>query len=447
MKISYIGLSGLLATQSSMDTSARNIANLLTPGYTRQGTVLASRAAGGVDVARLVRYEDRYKSQQLWNSTAREGVYAAMEPYFSQLEEVMGLEEGSVKGGIDAFFAALNEVSTGPTSIPLRQQVLSAAEGLVTRFDALRDTLYGQLDAVRQQAATSAAQVSDLSATVAALNERIAELTAAGGVPSELIDQRDRALLELARLAEIRVAEQPDGMVDVTLAQGTPLVRGKLAARAETVANADGTFGLKLSMGAAEFPLDATRAGGSIGGLAAYAGQVLLPQLEYTHTLAAELASRINAALTSGYGTDGQPGQPLFLVDAATGRLSLNPAVDQVNLGFSSAPGEPGNTDNLAALIDVRLQPFVLPGLGQVTVGDAYTIMVGKLGSDSQNNAASLETAATLRSQAELDLLSVTGVNSEEEAVRMSELLQAYQANMKVISVANRIFDTLIEAF
>ena len=59
MKISYIGLSGLLATQSSMDTSARNIANLLTPGYTRQGTVLASRAAGGVDVARLVRYEDR----------------------------------------------------------------------------------------------------------------------------------------------------------------------------------------------------------------------------------------------------------------------------------------------------------------------------------------------------------------------------------------------------
>lgn len=447
MNISHVGLSGLLASQAGLDMSARNTANLLTPGYTRQGTLVTARSGGGADVAALVRYEDRYKSQQVWNTTAREGRYLATESYYAQLEEVMGLQDGSVKGGVDAFFAALDEVSTSPTSVPLRQQVISAAQGLVKRFDSLRQTLHGQQDAVRQQVGTSAGQVGALAATVGRLNERIAEAMAIGGTTSELVDQRDRALTELAGLVEIRVVEQGDGMVDVSLANGLPLVAGKLPARMELLPATDGTVHLQLSMGGAQFPLAGVQAGGALGGMSAYAADVLLPQLAYADTLAAELASRVNASLTAGFGTDGQPGLPLFLVDAATGRLSVNPAIDQTRLGFSAVAGEPGNSENLSDIVGVRLQTFVLSTLGQVSVGDAYTMMVGQLGSDSQANAAMLQTAATLRQQAEQDLMSVSGVNSEEEVVRISELLQAYQANMKVISVANEIFDSLIQAF
>src|SRR5690606_20279900 len=240
-------------------------------------------AGGGAQVTSLVRYEDRYKSQQVWNTTARESRYAANESYFVQLEEVMGLQDGSVKGGIDAFFAALDEVSTSPTSVPLRQQVIAAAEGLVKRFDSLRQTLYGQLDAVRQQVGTSAAQVGSLTATIARLNERISETAAVGGSTSELVDQRDRALTELAGLVEIRVVEQRDGMVDVSLAKGPPLVTGKLPARLELLPATDGSLRLELSMGAARFPLAGEDAGGAIGGMSSYASGVLLPQLDYTH--------------------------------------------------------------------------------------------------------------------------------------------------------------------
>ncbi|RRN81236.1 MULTISPECIES: flagellar hook-associated protein FlgK [Pseudoxanthomonas] len=447
MNITHIGLSGLLASQAGMDMSARNTANLNTPGYTRQGTLVTARAGGGVAVTALTRFEDRYKSQQVWNTTARAASYSATEPYFAQLEEVMGLEDGSVKGGIDAFFASLDEVSTSPTSVPLRQQVISAAEGLVKRFDSLRQTLYGQLDAVRQQVAASAGQVGNLTATVARLNERIAETAALGGSTSELVDQRDRALTELAGLVEIRVVENGDGTVDVALAKGPPLVAGKLAARLELLPATDGGIDLQLSLGAATFPLAGEQAGGAIGGMSGYASGVLAQQLEFTQALAAELATRVNAGLTSGYGIDGLPGLELFLVDPATGRISVNPDITQARLGFSAVAGEPGNSENLAEVLGVRLQTFALAGLGEVSVGDAYTMMVGQLGSDSQNNGAMLQTAITLRQQAEQDLASVSGVNSEEEVVRISELLQAYQANMKVISVAGEMFDSLIQAF
>ena len=45
------------------------------------------------------------------------------------------------------------------------------------------------------------------------------------GDPSELIDQRDIAIDQLAALAEIRTVRQPDGTIDVNLASGTPEMR------------------------------------------------------------------------------------------------------------------------------------------------------------------------------------------------------------------------------
>lgn len=446
MSITNIGLSGLMASQMGLNMASRNTANLLTTGYTRQGVLLSARVGGGVEVTSLLRYSDTYKSQQLWNTQAQEGRFGASESYFLQLEEVMGLGEGSVKGGLDAFFATLDEVSTEPTSVPLRQQVISAADNLVKRFDNLRQTLFDQLEATRQQAYTTVEQTNTLAATIARLNQKIGEAASTGGAPSELLDQRDRAISELSTLVGVRVTHHTDGMVDVSLENGPPLVAGKLAGRMQVEPATNGTFSLSMSLGNSQFGLIGERMGGSLGGLYAYANDVVVTQLDNTHTLAAELATRINTSLTGGFGTDGLAGSGLFVIDPTTGRITLDPAATQERLGFSASATEPGNSDNLAAIIDVRTQTFALSGLGTVSIGDAYTMMVGKLGSDSKSNQASQETAATLREQAQLSLLSISGVNSEEEVIKISELLQAYQANMKVISVANEIFDTTLNA-
>ncbi len=77
-------------------------------------------------------------------------------------------------------------------------------------------------------------------------------------------------------------------------------------------------------------------------------------------------------------------------------------------------------------------------------IGDADTQLVGKLGMDSQQNQSLLTTAETVRLQAEENWKSTSGVNADEEAINLLEFQKMYQANMKVISVANTLFDSTL---
>jgi flagellar hook-associated protein 1 FlgK len=72
---------------------------------------------------------------------------------------------------------------------------------------------------------------------------------------------------------------------------------------------------------------------------------------------------------------------------------------------------------------------------------------VGKLGIDSQQNQALLKTATTIRQQSEDDWKSTSGVNQDEEAINLVEFQNMYQANMKVIAVANSLFDATLAMF
>jgi flagellar hook-associated protein 1 FlgK len=83
-------------------------------------------------------------------------------------------------------------------------------------------------------------------------------------------------------------------------------------------------------------------------------------------------------------------------------------------------------------------------GLGTVLLGDADTQLVGKLAVNSQQNKSALGTYPDLRDQAEADWQSTSGVNQDEEAVNLVEYQNMYQANMKVMSVANALFDATL---
>ncbi len=446
MSITRIGLSGALAAQASLNMAARNIANLQTPGYTRQGVLLTSRVGGGVDVNSLIRFGDHYKTQQKWASASPVGQYGVAESYFKQLEEVMGLEDGSVKFSMDKFFGALDEASSDPTNPALRQQVLMAAGGMASAFNNLQQMMRGQLDTARQQSAATADQINSLSGSIADLNKLIAEAEATGTAPSELIDQRDQAIDQLAALVDIRTTRHPDGTVDVSLPSGTPLVAGNQVGKVSVETGADGTFSLKLEMNGTKYPLDGAKLGGQLGGLSNFVNDTLLPQMEAIKALAGEIADAFNKQLTAGYGMDGKPGKELFTFDPATGRLTLNEMKPE-ELGFSGDPSAPGNSDNLLKLIELRGMRIDLPGFGETSLGDGYTLLVGKLGAQSQQNQSMLGMAVEVRRQSEEAWLALSGVHQDEEAINVSEAMQVYSANMKVISVAKEMFDSTIAAF
>ncbi len=88
-------------------------------------------------VPSLIRFSDSYKSLQMWGAASQLGQRTTAQPYLTQLEQAMGDEESGVNNGLDAFFGALNAASVDPTSSPLRQQIITAADALAQRFQQL----------------------------------------------------------------------------------------------------------------------------------------------------------------------------------------------------------------------------------------------------------------------------------------------------------------------
>lgn len=448
-------LSGTIAAQAALNLTSQNVANVMTPGYTRQGILLTSAsssrtgalAAGdGVNTPSLFRFSDDYKSQQMWNAASNQGQYSVVQPYQTQLEQVMGDDGSTLNTGLDAFFSALNAASVEPSSSPLRQQVISAADALAQRFNSLNQVLSAQRASVQQQRGTLVDQVNSLSAEIAKLNDRISGASATGTSTSSLVDERDNKIDSLAALVGVSVVNQPDGSRSVSLRNGEPLVAGSLAAQMSVQTSASGVQSLAVKFASQTFNVANTHAGGQLGGLGDFETRVLTPLTQSISDMASQISSQVNAQLAAGFTQAGTAGSALFVYNASSvsGMLQITPGVQPKDLGFSSSATLPGDSGNLLKVIDLKNQAISVTSLGSVLMGDAYTQLVSRLGTESQQNQASLTVANTVRTYAQSNWQSTSGVNKDEEAINLVQYQQMYQANMKVISVANQLFDSTL---
>lgn len=465
MSISNNALSGALAAQAALNTASQNIANMQTKGYTRQGVLLAAigpggnvgSAGSGVEVSSLLRFSDAYKNQQMWRAASDLGLRSQTQPYLTQLERVMGDDRSSLSAGIDEFFKALNAAGVDPTSTPLRQQVVTAADSMSQHFNSIYNVTANQLLSVQQQRDAILPKLNESMRNIAALNGVIAGAGATGTNASALIDQRDQEIDKMASMVAIDVYDKADGTRSVALKGGQPLVDGSLA----------GTLAfepapplpppappspptLKLTFATTSFTVDDSKLGGQLGGLGDFQLNTLLPLQKSIADIAEQMTTQINTILANGIDANGQPGKPLLVFDgsSSTGLLQITSGIKANELAFAStASGMPGNTDNLQLLIGVKNQPITLTTVGTVLLGDADTQLVGKLAIDSQQNKALLNTATTIRQQAEDDWKSTSGVNEDEEAVSLIEYQRMYQANMKAVAVANSLFDATLQMF
>lgn len=453
MSILNNALSGAVASQVALSASSQNIANLQTKGYTRQSALLgavapaagSNQAGNGVRVTELMRFSDSYKTQQLWRSASDLGARSQTQPYLTQLESVMGDDTASISSGVDAFFAALNSVAgVDPTSTPLRQQVVTSAGLLAQRFNSMNNVYNAQLQSVRQQRSALVDSANSTIASIASLNAEIANANATGANASSLVDARDQAIDGLASQMGLEVSDQPDGTRNVSLKTGQSLVLGGVAGKLSVSGGAAQSF--SLTFAGTTFALDTTKAGGKLGGLSTYEQDTLLPLQQGVADMAQQIADKVNTQLAAGYAMDGSAGKPLFVYNpgSTSNMLQVADGFQTSDLAFSG-DGTAGDTGNLQKLVAIKGQTVTLAKIGTVMIGDADTQLVGRLAVDSQQNKSALTTAQSMRDQAESDWQSTSGVNQDEEAVHLVEYQNMYQANMKVMSVANALFDATLQ--
>ena len=454
--LSQIAYSGLQANQLAMTTTGQNVANVHTPGYSRLAPNMVSiagqgaqSAGGGVQVTSLRRLTGEFQSQQLWRANTEMHLHAGAQQYLGALEGLMSGDGSSISIGLDQFFATLSELTVSPESVALRQQVITEAANLGRRFSGLAGNIDSQIGALQEQRSAMAVQMNGLLENLSQLNGRIVAAEAVGDDTSALRDHREVLIGDLSQFASIRVNEVADGSITLSLGNGQPLVVGTTASQLEVTRQADGQQQLLLSFGKTEFPLAQERLGGGLGGLHRVEFESLRPTLASLHDMARTLTDSVNQVLAGGYDLQGNnPGKPLFVYDAGsiTGMLGTTD-ISASELALSgSDQQEVGNNDVLLDLLELRLKTITLNG-NQVTLNDAYAGMLGRVASDSRENQAGLQTATTVRAQAQAQRDSISAVNLDEEAVNLMTYHQAYQANMKVISTANQLFADLLAAF
>ena len=107
------------------------------------------------------------------------------------------------------------------------------------------------------------------------------------------------------------------------------------------------------------------------------------------------------------------------------------------------------NNTNALAMVALRETAFVGrngDGEGGSTITDAYAAAMADVGVRVQGAVTSAEISKAVADQAEMRRAADAGVNLDEEAARLLQFQQAYQASAKVLQVAQAVFDTLLQA-
>ncbi|WP_323754377.1 flagellar hook-associated protein FlgK [Marinobacter sp.] len=320
-----IGLSGVLSHQSALNTTANNITNANTPGYSRQEVQFATQegnrtGAGtvgtGVSIENIRRLANEYLTQQLREDSTLFGEQNALNAELTQLDNLLGGESTGLSNALNNFFASLQNAAEDPTSLPQRQLVLSEAQQVVNRFQALNEQFIQQRESVKTQMQQGVKDANTLLKNIADLNLAISESPgiAQGKMPLELMDKRDENLRELSALVGIRVTHTDGSQVNVSLANGQSLVTGSDAAQLGTRTSAQDPAQLEftLTSGGRMLQVDDQIQGGSLGGLRRFEREALRPAFDELGRLAIGISAAINHEHEIGMDLEGDLGGNFF---------------------------------------------------------------------------------------------------------------------------------------
>ncbi|WP_219272669.1 flagellar hook-associated protein FlgK [Pseudomonas sp. Xaverov 83] len=323
MSLLNIGMSGLNAAQGSLSVLSNNIANVNTPGYSRQQTTQnasASNAFGGVfigtgttlaDVRRV--YND-FLNTAYQNSTALNSDANAYLGQASAIDKTLSDKSTGMSAVLSAFFAAAQASAATPSDVSARQLLVTSAQTLSNRFNAISSQLTQQKESINGQLSTMSDQVNKLTSSIASLNKQISQVQGStSNAPANLLDARNEAVRSLNELIGVTATEK-DGQVNITTGTGQSLVDGDVANTISAVPskNDSSQYTIQINMGSTSMDIGSVVSGGSIGGLMRYRSDVLMPAINDLGRLAIVTADTVNNQLGQGLDLNGDFGSSLF---------------------------------------------------------------------------------------------------------------------------------------
>lgn len=214
-----IGRTGLYASQAGLTTTAHNIANTETEGYTRQVVNQQANkalrvnssygmAGTGVGVTGIVQARDEYYDMKYRTNSTISGTYSTKAYYMTEIENYFN--EIKLEGfttTYDKMYDSIQELSKNPSDISVRTQVTNLSQGLCDYFNSLSTSLKSIQENCNTELYTQVGRVNSLAQQISVLSKQINTFEVGGGTANDLRDQRELLVDELSNYAEVSVSE------------------------------------------------------------------------------------------------------------------------------------------------------------------------------------------------------------------------------------------------
>jgi len=468
MSLLNIGTTALLTTQSALATTGHNISNVNTEGYSRQRAEQVTLppnfqgshyVGSGVTIGSVERLFNDFLAGQVRSFTSQQAQFDNYFQFASQVDEILSSTELGLSSGLKSFFAAAQEVSNDPTSVPARQVLLAEAGLLANRFNTLDGQLQQFNNQIDSQISVSVDDINAISRGIVELNQAIVE--ASGGTnatPNDLLDQRDVLINRLSEYLSVQVIPADNGAVNIFVGSGQALVVGISQIDLHAIPDGGIPPHITVGYGSTQVDISAQLSGGTIGG-------ALQVRTEILNTASAELdalASSFVAAINNLHNNASNANGAIDLNGNAGGNFfdpagvtasTINVAITDPRLIAASSGTNPGvgNNENILAISDLQTDATTVvvsagPPLITQSFSDSIGVMVAKIATRTHQADIGRATQQGLLDQVELRFSSVSGVNLDEEAANLIKFQQAYQAAAQIISASNTVFDALINA-
>lgn len=475
--IMNIARGALQANQIAMEVVGHNIANVNTPGYTRQSAVLESESPAsmnqlkigmGVQVASVSQASDPYTTRAIQQNTSSLNEYQTESSVLSQVESLFNeTGDATLGNAMNDFWNAWQNVANNPGGTVERTALLEKANILTQKFNSLSNNLTQTQKDMNTNVQMGVQKVNELTGQIADLNDKIVAAEADKTTANDLRDQRNSLLQELSSWVGNVSVEQGNGSVTVMTQGGNLLVDGNKHWDLQQSGN-------NIYYNNVPNDISKNLTGGQIGGWLNIRDEIVPQYKANLDELAGTLIRQVNTLHSTGYTlsgqTAGQKGIDFFdnsQVPAsgdntgAAGYIQLSADVqnnpDNIAAGGQSgAPGDNKNALKIVALqtdnsIQIRKWTISNPGgtpsssVETTSMADYYQTLVGEIGTTTQ---AANENQSFVQST--LDNLqnvrdSVSGVNLDEELTELLKIQRAYEANSKIISIADEMLQSLLQ--
>ena len=242
----FIGTTGLKTAQTALNTTAHNLSNINTSGYTRQQVTfsdtqyvrvntsdkVSSPDYGlGVAVSEVRRIRDQFIDQAYRNENSRLGFYESQYKAIEEIEDQFGEMQGvTYESYLINLYNSVNELAKNPTSTVARSSLIQNATAFIEKSENVYKGLKDYQTTLNTQVKNMVDSINKLGDKIYTLNKKISKIESIGiEDANDLRDERDAAIDELSKYIDITYYEN-DSKEVVISAEGIPFITmGELA--------------------------------------------------------------------------------------------------------------------------------------------------------------------------------------------------------------------------